>query len=308
MTPKHPFFQSKSYSIFIALLVPALFLMSCSLQVPGLAPSSTQVPPSPTILVGLATPTSIPPSPTPQVALETWTSIPIPPSPTIEVPSETPTSIPPSPTPQPTNTSVPPTGNIVFAPGTTAATLQGTVQPGQIVTYTAQAGIAQPMILILESPGREDILGVIEPNGTTLLDPAKKWSYWQWQLPETGLYTIQVIGGATANNYTLTVKIAELVYFAPSAHSITLPGNTYLGLAHSYAFRCSSGQIMTASLNVPNTKAFLDVFGLKTGSLLSYTKLKTSWTSTLPDTQTYVVEVIPRGGYLVSYSLTVTIP
>lgn len=308
MTPKHPFFQSKPTMIISALVIPALLLMSCVLPISGLTASSTQMPPNPTIPAGLAAATSIPPSPTPQVLLETWTSIPIPPSPTIEVPTETLTSIPPSPIPQPTNTTIPPSGNIVFAPWTTAATLQGTVQPGQVVTYTAQAGIAQPMILILESPGREDTLGVIQPSGDTLLDPAKKWSYWQWQLPETGLYTIQVIGGATANNYTLTVKIAQLVYFPPGAHSITLPGNTYLGLAHSYAFRCSAGQIMTAGLNVPNTKAFLDVFGLKTGSLLSYTKLKTSWTGTLPDTQTYVVEVIPRGGYLVSYSLTVTIP
>jgi hypothetical protein len=32
-----------------------------------------------------------------------------------------------------------------------------------------------------------------------------------------------------------------------------------------------------------------------------------SWTGTLPTTQEYVVDVIPRGGYLVIYILTVTI-
>jgi hypothetical protein len=208
----------------------------------------------------------------------------------------------------PTDTLVPQTGNIVFAPGTTAASLKGTAQAGQVLTYTVEAEKYQPMILLLESAGRKVTLGVIQPDGITLLDPANKWSYWQWRLPESGMYTIQVIGGAIAEDYTLTVKIAELVYFPAGTHTVSLHGNTYLGYVHSYAIGLGAGQHMTASLNVPASKAFLDIFGMATGPILKISQLATSWSGILPSTQEYVVEVIPRGGYLVSYTLTITSP
>jgi hypothetical protein len=200
-------------------------------------------------------------------------------------------------------------GNIVFAPWTTAAVRQGTLAPGQVVTYTVQANAVQPMILIAESPNWDVTLGVKDPDGVTLLNPTEKWSHWQWQLPKSGLYTIQVFGGKTTEKYILTVKIAKVVYFPTGSTSVTLNGDTNLGYVVSYAFRCSAGQIMTASLNVPDSsKVYLDIFGVKTGSLLDEFDRATSWTGTLPETQEYVVEVIPRGGYLTSYSLTVTIP
>ena len=200
-------------------------------------------------------------------------------------------------------------GNIVFARGTTAAVEQGSISPGQVITYTVQANKVQPMILIAESPKWDLTLGVIDPDGSVLLSPTEKWSHWQWQLPKTGLYTIQVFGGKTTEKFVLTVKIAQVVYFPTGSTSITLNGDTNLGYVVSYAFRCSAGQVMTASLNVPDSsKVYLDIFGVKTGSLLDEFDRATSWTGTLPETQEYVVEVIPRGGYLTSYSLTVSIP
>jgi hypothetical protein len=63
---------------------------------------------------------------------------------------------------------------------------------------------------------------------------------------------------------------------------------------------------MTVSLNVPATTAYLDVFGLATGTLLSASAKATSWTGTLPSTQDYIIEVIPVGGE-VNYSLKVTV-
>ena len=199
-------------------------------------------------------------------------------------------------------------GNIVFTPGTTAASINGTIQPGQVVTYTVQANQHQPMILLVDSPKRDVTLGVLLPDGTTLLTQAMKWSHWQSNLPTTGQYTIQVVGGKTAENYTLTVKIAQLVYFRKGSRTVTLHGNTYNGYVISYAFQATAGEILTATLSTPATKAFLDIFGIETGSLLNFSAHATSKSIKLPKTQTYVVEVVPRGGYLVSFTLTVTIP
>jgi hypothetical protein len=198
-------------------------------------------------------------------------------------------------------------GSIAFAPGASSATIKGTVMPGQEVSYTVAGEYNQPLILVLESPKRDAALGVYEADGSVLLSPAKKWSNWQWQLPTAEVYTIKVVGGVTTDDYTLTVKLPQLVYFPTGTSSITLNGSTLGGMLVSYAFRCGAGQAMTATLNTPATKAFLDIFGVATGSLLSYTDHATSWTGTLPQMQDYVVEVVPRGGIWVSYSLTVTV-
>ncbi len=215
-------------------------------------------------------------------------------------------SIPPSSTPLPT--PVPGPGSIVFTTGTTAAVRQGSIQPGQVISYTVSAAQLQPMILILESPHKDVTLGVFEPNGNVLVDPAKKWTRWQAWLPKTEVYTIQVIAGASTENYTLTVKVAQLIHFASGATSMTLSGKTINGFVFSYALSAKKGQTMTVSLNVPPTTAYLDVFGIATGVLLSPTAKATTWTGVLPETQDYIIEVIPVNGQVVTYSITISIP
>jgi hypothetical protein len=231
------------------------------------------------------------------------------PSPTLAPqPLDTSTQVPPSPTPQPTATATSAPINIVFATGTTAAVEKGSVQAGQVVTYTLDAGQNQPMMLILNSANGDVFLGVTGPDGGKLLDPAVyKWSSWQWVLPKTGVYSIQVIGGAVSETYTLTAKVAELVQFGSGTISASKSGTTVNGYIVSYAFSCQAGQTMTASLNVPASTAYLDIFGIASGPILNATSLAPSWTGTLPSTQEYVVEVIPSGGQVVNYTLTVTV-
>jgi hypothetical protein len=199
------------------------------------------------------------------------------------------------------------TGEIVFAPLTTAAVVSGTVGPGQVVSYTVNAPQYHPLILVLDTPNRDAVLGVLFPDGSTMLSPYKGWTYWQWRIPQTGMYTIQVFGGATQQAFDLTVKIPEIVYFAKGSTSITLNGDTNLGYVRSYAFYLSFGQTLTTTLNIGADKNYLDIFGLETGTLLSYTSRSNTWSGVLPSTQMYVIEVVPRGGYLTSYSLTVSV-
>jgi hypothetical protein len=161
------------------------------------------------------------------------------------------------------------------------------------------------MILILDSPNNDVTLGVFELNGNKLLDPANKWTRWQWLLPKTETYTIQVIGGATTETYTLTAKVAQLVYFASGVSTITLNGTTVNGYVFTYALVCKASQTMAATLNVPSTTAYLDVFGLASGPLLSSSAKANNWTGSLPSTQTYVVEVIPNNGQVVNYGLII---
>jgi hypothetical protein len=198
-------------------------------------------------------------------------------------------------------------GDIVIKPGSTAAVVRGTVNPAQVLTYTVQGSLHQPMILILESPKTDLTLGVLYPDGSTFLSPTKKWSYWQWVMPVTGLYTIQIYGGAAVEDYTLTVKQPYLKAFAPGTHSITIKSATEQGYLVSYAFRFSLGQKLTASLDVPADIAYLDIFSMTHGSILDYTAKDSSWTGVLPETDMYIIEVIPRGGGIHGYSLTVSV-
>ena len=284
MIQKYPTTHVKFHSILSSLSISLLLLAACSLPSPN--PSILSSPTSPVLL---PSPTSLAPSFTP------------------ETPQFTPTSSLPSPTPQPTATSTPGPLNIAFTLGTTAAVKQGTVQPGQVVMYTLDAEASQPMILRLDSQKGDATLGVLEPNGAKLLDPANKWTYWQWLLPKTGLYTIQVIGGAAAQTYVLTAKVAQVVNFASGATSITLNGSTVSGYVFSYSLNCKANQTMTATLNVPSSTAYLDIFGLATGTLLSASAKANTWTGVLPETQAYVIEVIPTNGNVVNYTLTVSV-
>ena len=235
-----------------------------------------------------------------QVALAT--------TPTFILSNPTSTSVPPSPTLQLTATPPPLAAvNISMSTGTTAGVVQGTVQPGQVVTYTLQAGQSQPMILIMSSAYNDITLGVFEPDGTMLLNPANKATHWQGLLPKTELYTIQVIGGTTSEDYTLTAKVARQVNFAPGSASINLNGTTVKGYVFSYSFSCQANQTMTVALNVPSSTAYLDIFGLTTGSLLSSAAKASTWSGVLPQTQDYVIEVIPNNGQVVDYSLTVSV-
>ena len=294
MSTKSPISRTKPYFIFIPLVVSVLLLMGCTLSVPI---SPTLIQPIPTSAGSLPTQTSILSSPTPLFPTTTSAGVLL-----------TLTAILPSPTTQPIAATSVAAMNIVFTTGTTAEVRQGTVQPGQVVTYTLAAGASQPMVLILDSPGKDVTLGVYEPNGTMLLDPANKYTRWQWLLPRTEVYTIQVIGGASTENYTLTVKVAQILNFASGASSMTLSGKTINGFVFSYALSAKAGQTMTVSLNVPSTTAYLDVFGIATGVLLSPTAKATTWTGVLPQTQEYVIEVIPNNGQVVSYSITISIP
>jgi hypothetical protein len=70
----------------------------------------------------------------------------------------------------------------------------------------------------------------------------------------------------------------------------------------------SAGLNMTVTLTPVNGDAIIDIFGVATGSLVSFREGLTFWTGPLPETEEYVVEVVPSGGASLLYSLTVTIP
>jgi hypothetical protein len=231
-------------------------------------------------------------------------------------PVNTPTPTPPVPLPSnPTPTSTTITGgatgpiNLLFATGTTALVASGSLQPGQSQEYTINVGNSQPMILILTSTKSEAVLAVYDAAGNVVLDPSNRWTRWQSLLSQNVQhYKIRVVGGSSAENFNLTVKVAARINFASGATSATISASTVKGYVLTYAVRGIAGQTLTASIDVPAGQAVMDIFGLATGDdLLGAGENEITFTGILPSTQDYIVEVFPTHGDVVAFTLSVII-
>lgn len=194
MAPKHSIAQTKFYLIILALVIFSLLLASCGAN-PTAAPTPDLTISTPTTEIVLATPVATlptgpaatqPPANTP-VQANTATAVPVvPTAASLLAPTATATAVLANPTIQPAAAvNAVTSGNIVFTPGTTAAVVLGTTQPGQILTYTLDAAQGQPLILIMDAPQNDVTLGVFEPNGNVVLNPANRWTKWQAILPAT---------------------------------------------------------------------------------------------------------------------------
>jgi hypothetical protein len=196
---------------------------------------------------------------------------------------------------------------IVFSPGATAAVRTGNLLSGEQDSYTLAAQKNQAMILIADSHNNDISLAVYRQDASVLLDPSHKWNTFQWLLPGTETYTIKVIGGTIQEDYTLTVKVAAQLDPITSGSSRTITGSTVNGYVLSYGLNSQAGKIMTLSLSVPASSAYLDVFGIATGPVLDQSLHLTSWSGALPSTQDYIIEIIPTAGQVVNFSLTISI-
>ena len=233
-------------------------------------------------------------------------------------PTQAPTQAPtfaPTPLP-PTSTPIPPTATpkaaavrIVFARGATAGIAQGTLQPGTTQDFVLEAGQSQPMIVNLDSPSQDIFFGIVGvETGSTLLDPVNKWNSWEGILQVTQDYVISVHGGASSENFTLTVNIPSRITFGQGGTTATVNGSTPGGLVVSYVLYALANQKMTVALNVPANSAALTIYGFEDGQPLVRSQFNTtSWSDQLPATEDYIIQVVPNAGQVVNYTMTVTV-
>jgi hypothetical protein len=275
----------KAFSI---LPVTILALSACNLPFP--TSTFTPIPPlvsaSETYTSLPATETSIPPTLTP-----------------------IPTSLQPTASSQPTLTTVPGATYLNFASGATSGFVTGLIQPGQVIGYLVGAGKGQPMLISTDSLNNDVTFSVVGlSDGKVLLSASDKLSSWETMLTVSQLYLVQVIAGATSENYTLNVSSPARVTFAPSATFATLTGTTPGGLTVAYAVYALKDQQMNLNLTVPGGNAVLSVYGYEDGNpYLRYVVEQTTFSLKLPASQDYIIQVVPRAGEVASYTLTITI-
>ncbi|MBC7876809.1 MAG: LysM peptidoglycan-binding domain-containing protein [Anaerolineales bacterium] len=99
---------------------------------------------------------------------------------------------------------------ITFAQGTTAATINGTVELVGTIRYLVSGTQGQEMKVLLSStPPNEIAWAVYNPSGLALR-PLDANPSWTGILPETGDYRIEILNiqGTTSKSFTLSVSIA----------------------------------------------------------------------------------------------------
>ena len=206
--------------------------------------------------------------------------------------------------PAPTSAPV----HVSFAPGSTSATLGGSVPAGGMQEYRLWAGARQLMLLDFEAAQPNAYLLILAgASGQVIGQTAPGITHWQGTLPSTRQYWIRVVSTGSATSYSLGITIPRRINFARGAISGAVFGNVSAGGINSYVLRALGGQTMTAALNVTTSAVWLEIYGLSDGQpLLRASANATHWTGVLPANQDYMVKVVSLGPHA-TYNLSVTI-
>jgi len=240
------------------------------------------------------------------------------------VPSASPTVVLPTllvPTLPPTEVSGPPTlpavivaptlpaaTRITFLPDATQGVVTGTISPGQTINYVLQASQGQIMMVNVDSTNHDVTVSIKTQGGTSMLGASAHQSTWQQTLPQTEDYYLTLHGGASAESYILSVVIPYRIKFQAGADTVKLNGSTAGGFIVSYAAFAAKGQKMSVELGDLSGEAALTIYGYTDGTpYVRYVSEHTSFTFSLPSTQDYIIEVVPKAGSTVKYLLNVKI-
>ena len=196
-----------------------------------------------------------------------------------------------------------------------AATLQALTPamtptiPSTAIPASATPVPPTPMIAMVNSPDHDLTLSISGlQSGQVLLPASNGMNSWQGTLPATDDYLVRVIGGATTQNFNLSLTIASRISFAAGSDSAVVSGSTQGGFNVTFALYASAGQTMDINLDIPTGKAALEVWGFSDGQPYLRSQLgKTTFSMKLPSTQDYILAVVPFAGQAVNFSLHVKV-
>lgn len=219
------------------------------------------------------------------------------------VPATLPTSSSPVPT-----VAVSAATRISFLNGATVGVVSEPIDPSQIRTYVLDAFKTQPMFVYVGSQNSDVAVSIQTENGISILSPAAHQTSWQGTLPQTGAYYLTVYGGATTENFSLTVTVPSRIQFPQGADSATVQGKTVADYDVSYTVLAAKGQTLRVSLGDLSSKASISIYGFTDGKYyVRSNEGQRSVRLVLPATQDYIIVVVPAAGNEVNFSLTVTI-
>jgi len=234
-----------------------------------------------------------------------------------------PTSIPPTPLPfataLPTASPLPlmpvprAATRLTFVHDATSGSITEKIHPGQVLNYVLNAAQGQPLNAILTSTNGDATMTIITAIGTPLLIAGQNLNA---PLNTTEDYYISVNGGASTENFSLSINTPARIQFASDATNATLSGKTTGGFTIapaggadvSYVLFANEGQQINLNLNGVGKDGALAMYGFSDGQpYLRDVTEQTTFSMKLPSSQDYIIQVVPRAGMVINYTLVVTV-
>lgn len=212
-------------------------------------------------------------------------------------------------TPEPTSdVNVSSAYAVYFANGATSASVAGGVKPNHTITYSLYVVGNQPAQVSLRSESTDLKISIYDPNRNELLSPSIGSNSWKGYFKQEGIYFIKVHGGAATSTFNLVVSIAARVIFADGANQLVLKSSTVGGNTISYAVYASQGQTMQVSINNAPEVAALTIWGFTNNKFYAQAEAgTTSFSLLIPETQDYIIDIVPKNGKYVNYTLDISL-
>jgi len=282
-------FSVKSTRFFVLILIlciSSLGLSSCNLTTVMQAPThdllATSVHETASILLAQIEETDI--------SLETETP----------GPSESPQeeiqlteTLPPPQTAEPSPTPTIEDNRILFAPGTTFATVRSEVQENNGKEFILQISKGQMLSLFVESDGKTPVLAITGADGKEILSAASEYTWYLTTVQKTQDYIVSILPAEKAANFILHVATPIDVEFESGSTSKTFQGMIAPDDIVEFRAYALKGQKARVSLNSISGQATLHIYGLV--DLVNYVERKsgaTTWEATLPESQNYIIKVL----------------
>jgi hypothetical protein len=209
---------------------------------------------------------------------------------------------------------------IQFAPGSTSATVHGSVAPGATDQYVLHASAGQTLTVQITTGQGQVVVTITGADGKLLVTDYVGHSTFSGVLPTSQDYTIgvQATGQATAD-YTLGITIpaassspppagALRIQFAAGATSATVQGDLPPQTIGHYVIRAAAGQTMTIQTSATQGQVVVIVYGADGTVLQSDHAGASGFSGTLPASQDYLIDLRSVGQVAAVFSMTVTIP
>jgi len=208
---------------------------------------------------------------------------------------------------------------LVFEPGTTTAAVRGVLQAQAAKEYLVRALAGQLVIVELASPtggATFTIRGVDDGQVLEGIDNATKW--WRGSVPATQDYLITVTAPAVTpyelaiafdpRQAPTTAETAPVrLVFAAGSSTTTTTAHVAAPERQRYLVRGVAGQTLQIALTPTGGSAIFAVQGITDGKPLKRLEsTATTWSSTLPVTQDYLITVTPTGA-AVAYTLALAV-
>jgi hypothetical protein len=98
-------------------------------------------------------------------------------------------------------------GAIQFPPGTVSTQLEGRFDMPSVHQFTFTASQGQPSTIYIDSSSDQMPLSISTPGGRTLVDYQDGSTSWNGNLPESGTYTVLIVGFQAPSVYQLALTI-----------------------------------------------------------------------------------------------------